>query len=385
MVKDLEQVQKGNSYISKKIIDSLVKFKINRIIKMKKLFSLVLIMILISITSTSFAGPKWEIGKESWLKLSFLGQSHFSYTDTAAPEEDFYLRRGRIILSGQIQDGIKFFIETDNDNAGRNGVDTPASPVRTDIQDAFVDFQIAGSNHWIKAGLILLPFSFENKSSAASLLGIDYNAETIKFTNSFVWRDYGAELSGHIDKFEYRIGLFDGHSQPGTKNAASDLRFTGHISYTILGDVQKGWFFSQNQLGKQNKYLAIGLGHDNQGNATTDAVTGNPQDNYAWVFDIQSSFNLNVDFDLMANGAYYDWDNSAWVGNTGFVEAGILYQKKYMGTFKFSVQDADGAASIEDYTLGLHYFIKGQNVRIGLEHRFGDSANITLLGIQFLL
>jgi hypothetical protein len=349
---------------------------------MKYFFSLLLILVFMA--STSFAGPKWDIDDDSWLKLSFLGQFHLSYTDTnTTNEEDFYLRRGRIILAGQIMDGIKFFMETDNDNAGRNGMGTQS----TDIQDAFVDFRILDSDHWIKAGLILLPFSFENRSSAASLLGVDYNAETIKFVNSFVWRDNGIELSGHIEKFEYKVGLFDGHDSYTTttgvtKSTNADIRFTGHISYAILGDVQKGWFYSQNQLGKQERYLAVGIGHDNQGKATT----GTPTDNEATVFDVQSSFKLgDSDFDLLANGAYYDWDNSAFVGDAAFIEAGILYQKKYLGTLKYSLQDADNATSIDDYTIGFHYFIKGHNARIGLEHRFGDSADWTLLGIQFLL
>jgi hypothetical protein len=88
-----------------------------------------------------------------------------------------------------------FFVETDNDNAGKAG----GASVSTDIQDAFMDVRLVDKDMvkaWLSGGLILLPFSFENKASAASLLGIDYNAETIKFSNHFVWRDYGAEVHG---------------------------------------------------------------------------------------------------------------------------------------------------------------------------------------------
>ena len=61
---------------------------------------------------------------------------------------------------------------------------------------------------------------------------------------------------------------------------------------------------------------------------------------------------------LLVNGAYYEWDNSAFEGSTAFVEAGVLVDK-FMATGKWSQQDPDGGSSSEDLTVGLHYFIKG--------------------------
>ena len=48
------------------------------------------------------AGPRWELGDDSWMKLSFLGQAHYLNEEDAAQQDDFYLRRGRFILSGQV-------------------------------------------------------------------------------------------------------------------------------------------------------------------------------------------------------------------------------------------------------------------------------------------
>ncbi|MEJ2689703.1 MAG: hypothetical protein P8130_07095, partial [Deltaproteobacteria bacterium] len=118
----------------------------------------------------AFAGPKIDFGEDSYMKFGILGQPHFSYMSDAAEEHDFYLRRLRLIMDGQIMKGVKVFVETDYANAGRNGVDA-----KMDIQDAFVDVQLLDTDHWVEGGLILRPFSFENASSAASLLGIDYN------------------------------------------------------------------------------------------------------------------------------------------------------------------------------------------------------------------
>ena len=172
----------------------------------------------LALAAGAFAGPRVNIDDETWMEFGFLGQVHATYTEGAADETDFFLRRARIILSGQIMDGVKFFAETDNDNAGKNG----APDASTDIQDAFLDVRLpVATNHWVKAGLILLPFSFESRAGATTLLGNDYNAEAIKLVNTFVWRDYGAEVHGHFldQRIAYFAGVFDGYdAEDSTKN-----------------------------------------------------------------------------------------------------------------------------------------------------------------------
>jgi hypothetical protein len=350
---------------------------------MKKLFLGIVCLFCLMCTGTSYAGPKWELGEDSWMKLSFLGQAHFANLNNAPNESDFYLRRGRFILAGQIMDGVKFFVETDNDNAGKHGVDAS-----TDIQDAFIDVRIADTDHWVMGGLVLLPFSMETYSSAASLLGIDYNSEVIKLTNTFVWRDYGVSFHGNFNKkVAYRAGFFDGYdSTTGTKNPDAAIRFTGHVAYGVFGEVETGWFYTQDKQAKKGNYLTVGAGFDNQSDATQIGVS--EIDSTAWVVDFQSGFGLgDTDFgpaDLTINGAFYGWDNAAFDGTTAFVEGGLRVSKA-MGTLKFSNQKQDGADRVTDITFGAHYFMKGHNVRGGIEFRTGDSEDLILAGVQFLL
>ncbi len=90
------------------------------------------------------------------------------------------------------------------------------------------------------------------------------------------------------------------------------------------------------------------------------------------------------EMDLIVNGAWYDWDNAGFAGNTAFVETG-LECGKVMITGKYALQDRDGADDIVDYTAGIQYFMKNHNLRGGLEYRWGDSPDAILAGIQFLL
>ncbi len=354
---------------------------------MRLLTPVVSFALAVAMATPAMAGPKWKVGNDGWMKLAFLGQVHYLHDDHADQKNDFFLRRGRFILAGQVMDGIRFFVETDNDKAGKRG-----TTVSTDIQDAFIDVRLGNSDHWVEAGLILLPFSFENKSSAAKLLGLDYNSEAIKLPNTFVWRDDGVELHGNFGKqLAYRVGVFDGYDN-AAKNPDAQLRITGHIAYDILSSVETGWFMTQERF--KGTYLSVGAGADYQPDATgTNSQNG--LDYFAWVVDFQSGWDLDP-MHLTVNGAWYDWNNAAggYEGSTAFVEAGALVDKT-MVTAKYSLQDPDSGDSITNYTVGLAYFWKHHNAKVGIEYRWGDrtpNANsdsedeaTTLVGVQFLL
>ncbi len=362
----------------------------------KRAFCLVSLLSLLWV-SAAVAGPKLVISDDSYLQVGALGQLQATYSEDADDTTDFFLRRARIILSGQMMDGVQFFMDTDSPNAGKAGAPDPDM----DIQDAFMDFRLPGcSNHWFKAGLILLPFSFETRSSAASLLGLDYNSEVIKLPNTFVWRDYGAELHGSLfsKKFGYAAGVFDGYDTTGsTKNPNADFRATAHVNVGVVGEVETGWFYNQNRIGKKLTYLTLGAGVDRQekasvretkaapATATAPATVGSSVilDSEAYVVDMQSGYEID-NWGVILNAAWYTWDNILFKGDTCFAEGG-LWVDKTMVTGKCSLQDPDSGVKTEDYTVGLNQFLKGHNVRGGVEYRWGDSADLVLVGIQLLL
>jgi hypothetical protein len=331
---------------------------------------------LLLVFATAQAGPKVDFGDGGYLSLGVLGQLHGSWVDDAKDKEDIFLRRARVILNGQVADGIKVFAETDYPNAGKTG--TSPSFI---MQDAFADVRVGG-DHWLQAGLMVVPFSFENLSSAGTLLGLDFNVESIKFTNTLNFRDLGVTAHGSFGTLvSYRAGVFDGYDSAG-KNEEADLRFAGHVAVNLVGAVESGWFFNQCRLDKPT-YLSIGAGVDTQKDATATSA-GVVRDSDAWVADLQSGVKLGELAHLTLNAAYYHWDSQAFDGKTAFVEAGLLAYNAML-TGKWSLQDADAGASISDATVGLHYFLKGNSLRGGVEYRFGDSPDMVLAGLQFLL
>ncbi|MBK9304652.1 MAG: hypothetical protein IPM94_12405 [bacterium] len=341
------------------------------------------LVVLTVAAAPALAGPRWDLDDGAYLQFSLLGQFQAQALEGADDDLDLYLRRGRLIFSGQIADGVKVFAETDNDNAGRYR----AGGVSTDLQDVFVDLRLGG-DQWLQAGLILLPLSFESTSSAASLLGLDYNAEVIKLAHTFVWRDQGLMLHGPCGKrFAYRAGVFDGHDDAVTKNAAAAPRFTGHLEFAAVGAAPTAWFHGQERLGGET-YLLLGTGVDYQERASRlGAVAGGSPgwviNNRAFVLDLQSGFGAG-DIFYTCNAGWYDWDNLNFAGSTWFAEAGLRRDRVQL-TGKIAANEPDVGAAVRNFTAGLHFFRLQHKLRYGLEYSTGDSPNQLLAGVQFLL
>ena len=351
------------------------------------------------------AGPVLPLDENSnsWIRVCAQGQLHYSYVGSAADKADFFLRRGRIILDGQLVDGVTFYTFTDIPNEGKSG--TAASAI---VQEAWMDFSLLGKHSivgvdpevsWIgdqgvRAGLILLPFSFEVRSSSSRTLGVDVNGEVIKMVNSLNSRDNGAELHGNFGPYvSYIAGVFDGYDATGsTKNPNAPLRTTGHIAVNLLGKAETGTGYTQERLNDDN-FVSLGVGVDRQDRAsfvpastnstTREAIAARERDSKNWVVDLEAGCKLGL-INLTVNGGYYNWDNSAFKGTTWFVEDGIRYIRTQLCT-KYTMQDPDNGRKLGDYTVGLNYFLKGHNARVGVEYRWGDSPHQVLGGLQFLL
>ena len=202
--------------------------------------------------SSSLAGIKVAGDDTTWLKLGGLLQTQGTFTKDAAPSgedvgTEFFVRRMRLMIYGQLNEKINFFVETDNPNFGKNG----NFDVNMFIQDAYVEVNLHEALQ-IDIGMLLLPFSHHGMQGATSLLSMDYHSALMKYPSgsSKVWRDYGLMLRGMISKwFEYRLGIYNGvhgdaslaSSSDGTwayqtdpRNSRDLPRITGRLTFNIL-------------------------------------------------------------------------------------------------------------------------------------------------------
>jgi hypothetical protein len=277
------------------------------------LAALVLVPLLVSSTAQAV---KVEVDKDTFLDLHLLLQPwvqlrHNDPADAASiaanPNDfqaklqrtfgDFYVRRTRFVIGGQVTKWVSFFAETDMPNWGKGGnwnptdrhthdVTIAGTPTTTSafggsgpmyIQDAYLQFNIHEAFN-IVGGMILTPFIHNGAQGATSLHTLDYHADLMKYPNNTnkVWRDNGVMFRGFLFKkhLDYRISITNGVNDGTTMVAATATapavvartgecpRFSGRLQYNFF-DAEEGFFLAGTYLGKK-KILSLGFAYDAQ-------------------------------------------------------------------------------------------------------------------------
>lgn len=121
---------------------------------------------------------------------------------------NFYMRRIRFMVSGQLSDMVNYFAETDSPNFGKYGDFTP----NVFIQDAWMELNPA-PEFQLDVGMLLLPFSHQGMQGATTLNAIEYHSKLIRYPlGGKIWRDVGLMARGLLfsNVLEYRLALTSG-------------------------------------------------------------------------------------------------------------------------------------------------------------------------------
>jgi Phosphate-selective porin O and P len=223
------------------------------------------IAVLLLLPSRAPAQVVITAGDDVSLHLGVLGQFWAdAINDPIADREtrNLFVRRIRLITGGQVAKRVTFFVETDAPNLGRTTTGKNISPAVI-VQDAFASFAAADALT-IDAGLMFVPFSRNSLQSAATLLPIDYGANTFAqsaATQSSTGRDTGFQARGYLaaKHVEYRLGAFQGARDPASHNP---FRYAGRVQLDLL-DPEVGFFYTGTYLGKK-RVAAIGAAFDKQ-------------------------------------------------------------------------------------------------------------------------
>jgi hypothetical protein len=315
------------------------------------------------------------------ISVRFLFQPQVQFTEKDAPDADSwgkeaFIRRARIIVAGAVSDRISFFAETDVPNWGKNGNWTGSLC----IQDAYIDYLLVKDGGFINnlhlaAGLILLPFSHNERQTVATLNTLDFHGAVIQFPtgSTKVWRDNGLEARGlfwnkHLD---IRIGVFNGlrgnAADARPVNAKDSPRFTGRVQYNFL-DAEEGFFYGGNYLGAK-KILSIGAGLDTMA------------DYRATTLDLFVDYPLRSDLGLVFQADYFHYSPEPERLGPGFdapngraydLEAGLRY-KNLEPVFSYERFNPENAALrpmdfAENLRFGLNWWIMGHTANLKAEY-----------------
>jgi hypothetical protein len=237
-------------------------------------------------TRAPAAGVK--VGDDNtYAKIALLLQAWSVFTDGGAPDPDsldtdFYLRRMRLLLFGQLNDRVNFFVETDNPNFGKQGDFSS----RTFVQDAWVELDLHGALQ-IDVGMLLAPFSHHGMQGAVSLHSLDYHSELIRYPagSHVVWRDFGVMARGLLwkDRIEYRLAILNGvHGGADDPRNPNDWpRLAARLTFNLFdaegGPGTGGFFYDGLYLSKTDegvvstrKIVSLGVSADWQKDLNVD-------------------------------------------------------------------------------------------------------------------
>ncbi len=361
------------------------------------------------------------LGPNRWIQLHYFLQTGYQSADTIDENNDkywsndFYVKRSRVILNGQVSSSVYFFFQSEDLKAGASNSDESEENNSTGenkmfTQDAYLHFK-PSDGFQIYAGLLALPFNRQSCQSAATSLGIDLNNAVLPFNNySNNNRDTGFMLRGLLGSkiFEYRLGVFRGldrkirteevaNGDPvltdDVRNEKDYPRVTGRIQLHGM-DPEEGFFYSGNYLGKKN-VLGLGIGVDYQ----QDVFTKNGSD---YKDHLALSVDISMDF-VLAGGnsvaSQFGFMKSDYNPAEGLDENGVLLYNKmyaYYGQIGMYVmhslqplikytyrknRDADNGANVVNKTLGfgLNYFIleNHANVKFNFDYPLGDNEDVS--------
>jgi hypothetical protein len=238
---------------------------------------LVCTMLLVAfLLSSPAAAVKINVTPDTWIDLHLLIQptAQLRYEPSAPPtfKPDFFVRRTRFVLGGQITRWVSFFAETDMPDWGKGGDWTAASFF---VQDAYLSVNLH-RGFGIYGGMLLIPFVHNAAQGATTLHTLDYHSLMVKYPagSNKVWRDNGVLLRGLLggDHLDYRVAITRGVAKAADKTLdPSDHvvpRFSGRFAVNLF-DAEDTFFLGGTYLGAK-KVVSFGVAFDTQPSAFGD-------------------------------------------------------------------------------------------------------------------
>jgi hypothetical protein len=324
-------------------------------------FGIGCVLMLASVSVPTSAQIVVKASDDVTFKFGIQGQLWADWTQDSSGaqnyQQNFYLRRARIIMGGDIGKDIDFFIETDDPKLGITPKNLATGFV---LQDAMLrwkptnEFQVSG-------GLLFVPFSRNALQSTLSYITLDINPLSVvnnAATQSSALRDVGFQFNGFFakDRLLYRVGAFSGERDA---NAHNSLRTAGYVQYDFL-DTEKTYLFTGTALGKK-KILAVDAGFDTQSSYhgysanIAAAIPVNQGDEVATQFQYYH-YNGQTKFTAIPNQNDYFLEGAYYV-HQAKIQPFVRYESQSF------VDAVNATKDINRFGLGANYYIKGQNLK----------------------
>ena len=320
-------------------------------------------------------------GKEKSLKIGGVlqGQAEFGRQPDArfsGVEDRFLLRRARLTLTGAFAEQFDFKMEGDF-GAGSLSEKTGYSAQLTDLYVNWNRYDFAN----VKFGQFKSPFGFEQLVSDPKLTTIERSLANDRLTEG---RQIGFGVNGEFlsKRLGYSAGVFNGTSVNNSFNDNEQFMFAGRVTGVPYegkwGKQDVKWTVGVNGLATEDGSVATtGLGFDSVPGGAVDNLfvgqrTGLGLDTQfkAGPFGLEAEY-LRAHFEPDNNLPCPSLDGEGWyVMGTYYVIAQKLQALVRYETFDPNV-DILGD-STDTWTIGLTYFLKGDDLKFSLNYLIGN-------------
>ncbi len=345
---------------------------------------------LVMLPATVQAGPEFQFGDESTMKISYQSQmysrtrSFTSATDDGS-STDFYYRRNRLSFIGQYNDYVSYYFQFEGAPDSIGGRENSAVYYR----DAYLTLDVSDPVRFI-IGRFKQTFSRENLEACYEPLTLDRSDGTYSPWGGS--RDTGVAMWGNLldAKLQYRFMVADGRE--GDFNAKDSPRLTGRV-HASFWDPEYDFGYRGTYLGVK-KVFTIGAAYDFQADVAYADYTSrsDPQDytgktvdmfleyptkagmfhfSGAYVdYDVGDAINKDPDPELLARGGARTQLTMTY-GKLGY----LLPNKVGMGRLQFFARGEDQDHGLDsgyrDQTqsiAGFNYYLDGQQLKITVEY-----------------
>jgi len=362
--------------------------------------------------STAQAGPTFQFGDQGSMTITYALQAWAQNKDYSGGDDDtdFFLRRNRLALSGQMNDMVGYYFQIE-------GGGFPDADKEIYVRDAYVTIDYKDELRFI-VGEFKNTFTRENLEACLEPLTLD-RSEVLAYTPFGGTRDKGVAIWGNLmdAKLQYRLMVSEGRDD-GAK-PKDNPRITARVHYSFL-DPEFNYGYLGTYLGTQ-KVFTIGAAYDQQSDVVyaNYPVRSDPRDYKAWTIDAFFEYPTSSGV-YTVSGAYMEYDSDDATSATPdasypingdlkghYIKAGYMLPNKVgPGRLQFFARrdEADyglqtGVAEYFDRTitsLGANYYIDGQNLKLTLEYADIDfdtphptveslrDQKVLTLGLQFI-
>jgi hypothetical protein len=340
---------------------------------------------------------------EGWLQINYEMQLFGQWRDNGSGPDgtdstsDIYFRRNRLSLRGMMNSKYGFYyaqeFQGDRYIGALNTWETPISDFF--VLDAFFIANYSDKFN-LRAGLTKDPLVREHNVGCFFPLSLDRSL-FVYTSIPRVSRDYGVVFWGNFldQRMQYKVSAMEGIDS--ANQVSSSLRYTGRIHYSFWEPENLPLYFST-YLGTK-KVLTVGAGYQFE----TDAAYGNQtlftleNDYQAWTLDLFAEYPTASAGTFTFGAAYLDSDfDDAYLGgdpspesigidgqkNGYYFKAGYLLPNKIgpgqvqlFGRYEnWSFADLGGVQDqeIDWYSLGVNYYLNGQDMRLTFEYAIND-------------